>query len=558
MRKRSILFILILITSVIIQLFGIPYLGIKFTDHDLEFDYVYNWDITGTGGWYIGYTEAFRANGHYEVDYSGSSASVSCEITWTFQSWLEGYLEEDYGGTDYYSFTYSLIDGQYLSFGDQEYDATGLNIWFHIPGGIQTNTYSMLNETYEFVGDGLIWLGHLMPFTGKRLTSAGQYSRDDVYGQFEATYTIDEFFTPEGYLIGEVLHEEDIGYSSGYYSEFVLDSYVFITSSSYLRPFCIWMYLLAYWSPLLFFAIIFYIVYEHYRWRPRVIRAEGKKQEVVVERKMLGGLEFSVDSPYSEMILAFLSRAKIQGKTIVSAHNQEQLKGIGFIEPNGKVGTFFGKYSEDLILYTKVKYAHVELSRLFGFKTIEKYDVFKIDYLQGMEVHYDANLIEPATAQDLDAIMRLIANEDSGKKKKKNAKWVIEAAKSDIIVIATASPKEEWVKEILKEILRRNYEKPEICLDRVLLGVGFATPGKETGWLYGLYVHPAFRNKGIGRALVNARISILKELGCNSVITEIAEWNSPAKNIYDDFDAPKLGTVTLFGTKMPKVKVRRF
>ncbi|MHA1107335.1 MAG: GNAT family N-acetyltransferase [Promethearchaeota archaeon] len=410
----------------------------------------------------------------------------------------------------------------------------------------------------RLVGDGLIWSGHLMPFTGKRLVSAGQYSRDDVYGQFEATYTVDQYFTPEGYLIGEVLWEEDKGYSSGYYSEFVLNSYVFITSSSYLRPFCIWIYLLAYWAPLMFFAIIFYVVYEHYRWKPRVIRARGKKQEVVVERKMPGGLEFSVDSPYSEMILAYLSRAKIQGKTIVSAHNQEKLKGIGFIEPNGKVGTFFGKYSDDLIAYTKVKYAHAEVSRLLGFKTIEKYDVFKIEYLQGMEVHYDANLIEPATAQDLDAIMRLIANEDSGTTKKKDAKWVIEAAKSDIIVIATASNKEEWVKEILKEITRRNYRKPEIYLDRVLLGVGFATPGKETGWLYGLYVHPAFRNKGIGRAIVNARLSILKELGCNSAITEIAEWNSPAKNIYDDFDAPKLGNVTLFGTKMPKVKVRRF
>ncbi|MBY9004429.1 MAG: GNAT family N-acetyltransferase [Candidatus Lokiarchaeota archaeon] len=558
MRKRTTLLLLMFIASITIQLFGIPYLGITFTDHELEFDYVYNWDIIGTGGWYSGYSENFRANGHYEIDHIGTVASVSCVITWTFQAWLEGYLEENYGGTDYYSFTYSLTDGQYLSPGDQEYDATGLNVWFHIPGGIQTDTYSMLNETYEFVGDGLIWSGHLMPFTGKRLVSAGQYSRDDVYGQFEATYTIDEFFTPEGYLIGEILREEDKGYSSGYYSEFVLNSYVFITSSSYLRPFCIWMYLLAYWFPLLFFAIIFYVVYEHYRWKPRVIRASGKKQEVVVERKMPGGLEFSIESPYSEMILAYLSRAKIQGKTIVSAHNQENLKGIGFIEPNGKVGTFFGKYSEDLISYTKVKYAHAEVPRLIGFKTIEKYDVFKIEYLQGMEVHYDANLIEPARDQDLDAIMRLIANEDSGTSKKKDAKWVIEAAKSDIIVIATVSPKEEWVKDILTEILRRNYRKPEIYLDRVLLGVGFATPGNETGWLYGLYVHPAFRNKGIGRALVNARLSILKELGCNSAITEIAEWNSPAKGIYDDFDAPKLGKVNLFGKKMPKVKVRRF
>ncbi|GAH35992.1 unnamed protein product, partial [marine sediment metagenome] len=39
MKKRTILFILMLITSVIIQLFGIPYLGISFTDHDVSLLY---------------------------------------------------------------------------------------------------------------------------------------------------------------------------------------------------------------------------------------------------------------------------------------------------------------------------------------------------------------------------------------------------------------------------------------------------------------------------------------------------------------------------------------
>ena len=46
-----------MISSIIIQLFGIPFLGITFTEHDIEFDYVYNWDIVGSGGWYLGYSE---------------------------------------------------------------------------------------------------------------------------------------------------------------------------------------------------------------------------------------------------------------------------------------------------------------------------------------------------------------------------------------------------------------------------------------------------------------------------------------------------------------------
>ena len=58
--------------------------------------------------------------------------------------------------------------------------------------------------------------------------------------------------------------------------------------------------------------------------------------------------------------------------------------------------------------------------------------------------------------------------------------------------------------------------------------------------------------------LVLARLSALKEMGCTRAITEIAEWNSPAKNIYDDYNAQIIGKIYLLGKKMPKVKVRRY
>ena len=111
---------------------------------------------------------------------------------------------------------------------------------------------------------------------------------------------------------------------------------------------------------------------------------------------------------------------------------------------------------------------------------------------------------------------------------------------------------------MMLDLSNSNYPKPESMADEIILGVGFATPGEEIGWLYGLYVHPAFRNHGIGRMLVLSRFSALKEMGCTRAITEIAEWNSPAKGIYDDYNAQIIGTIYLLGKKMPKVKVRRF
>jgi len=560
MRKRTYLMILFLIIPVSIQLFGIPYLGIKFTNHDIEFDYVYNWNLRGTGGWYEGYSEEFRANGRYTIDFNGNVANASAYVKWHFISRLYGYKEDEYGSEETYVFSYSLTDGAYLTGEDQDYNITGMNVWFHIPGGVTGTSYSLLDSTYEVIGPSTIWVGHLMPFNGVKLHDSGVYARDDVYGQFSAEYTVDNFFTRDGYLIGEIYSEVNDGLDAdtGYPSTFKLTSYVFITSSSYIRPFNFGIYFIAYWVHLVFFYILFYIVYERLRWKPIVMVREPSTKTVIIERNLPNNLEFSISSAYSEIIPTFLVRGKSYGKRIISAHNENKIKGIGFIEPNGKIGTFYGKYSAEMIEYSKVKYAFTEISRVSGFKVIEKYDVFQIDDLKGLDLSYDATLIKPATKRDLPEITRMIAYEDYGKKSKKYAKWVIKAVQNDITVLAITSPQESWTREIMQQIYRRNYPKPQFLLNEIIIGTGFATPGENSGWLYGLYVHPAFRNQGIGNNLVKARLSALKELGCKNAITEIADWNGPAKRIYSQLNAQLVGDITLIGKKMPKVKVRRY
>ena len=259
------------------------------------------------------------------------------------------------------------------------------------------------------------------------------------------------------------------------------------------------------------------------------------------------------------MIPSYLVRARSHKKRIVCAHRNGIVEGIGFIEPNGKTGTFYGNHVGDMIKYTKVKYVFTETGRgLRGFRTIEKYNIFEIKDLQQRDLSFDTAHIKPVEEKHLDAVMKMIANEDRGKKSKKYAKWVIKSYKDDITVGAIASTTEPWIQSIMLDLVRSNYPKPESIANEIILGVGFATPGEETGWLYGLYVHPAFRNHGIGRMLLLARLSALKEMGCKKAITEIAEWNSPAKNIYDDYNAQIIGNTYLLGKKMPKVKVRRY
>jgi GNAT superfamily N-acetyltransferase len=560
MRKRTVLIILFVIIPVSIQLFGIPYLGITFSNHDIEFKYVYNWNLRGTGGWYESYSETFRSNGHYTVDFSGNIANVNAEVSWKFVSRLFGNKEEEYGSSETYAFTYSLINGSYLSGNDQDYNTSGMNIWFHIPQGLTASQFFLLDTNYTKQGIGVIWAGHLMPFTGIKLHDNGEYFRDDIYGQFNASYKVDNYFTNNGYLIGEVYTEEDDGYDfeTGYWSTFRIKSYVFITTASYIRPFNFGVYFMAYWFHILFFLVLFYVVYEHYRWKPVFIPKTPPSKSIIIERNLPRNLQFSIKSAYSDIIPTFIVRGRSHEKRIITAHTQDKIKSIGFIEENGKVGTFYGKYAEGMIQYAKVKYAFTEINRVSGFKLIEKYDVFQINDLQYVDLSYDAFLIKPVTNEDLPELIRMIAYEDYGKTRKKYAKWVLKAVENDIAVIATASPQESWTRDIMSDIYRSKYPKPQILLNEIIIGMGFATPGKDTGWLYGLYVHPAFRNQGIGSTLVKARLSALKEMGCEKVITEIAEWNGPAKKIYEQFDAQIIGDINLLGKKMPKVRVRRF
>jgi GNAT superfamily N-acetyltransferase len=558
MRKRTILMIIFTATAVIIQLFGIPYLGIISTSHSVEFEYIYNWDLIGTGGWYEGYTENFRSSGHYTIDFNGDTADVIARVSWT---WEENYYHTSDGAIDNYLFTYSLINGSYLSGDDQDYNATGLNVWFHIPNGVTQSSYQILDTYYDVLGDGVIWVGYLMPFIGKQLHSEGTYDRDDIYGQFDVVFNTNNYFTPKGYLIGEFYTEHDEGYDqeTGLWSVFDLNSILFVTSSSYLRPFCFGYYFLTYWFPLLFFLVLFYVVYEKLRWRPRVISRGALEKDVIIRRTSPRNTDISsISSVYLDMIPTYINRARSQGKQIIYAHNQKEILGIGFIESKAKTGTFYGKFIKELVKFANVKFVFTEMSHLPSFRSIETFDVFQIENLQQRDFSFDTDHIRATTEPYLKSIMRMIANEDSGKKSEKYAKWVINSFRDDIAVAAIANRQEDWINQIISELFRRNYPKPEIIGNEILLGVGFATPGLGTGWLYGLYVHPAFRNHGIGRMIVQARLSTLKEMGCNTVITEIAEWNSPAKNIYDDFRAKKIGKMNLLGKKMPKVKVRRF
>jgi ribosomal protein S18 acetylase RimI-like enzyme len=181
----------------------------------------------------------------------------------------------------------------------------------------------------------------------------------------------------------------------------------------------------------------------------------------------------------------------------------------------------------------------------------------KIQNLQERTFEYDAFLVKPLSDFYLPAVVDLIANEDYGKAKANMLNWVHYAMRSEIAFVAVGKMSELWVKDVLTAVEEKNFPPPEAVGEDVVMGVGFAILSQKVGWLYGLYVHPAFRNMGIGKVLALARISALKELGASEIITEVAEWNGPAKKIYEKFDAQAVGKIYLYGKKKPTVRIRR-
>ena len=64
--------------------------------------------------------------------------------------------------------------------------------------------------------------------------------------------------------------------------------------------------------------------------------------------------------------------------------------------------------------------------------------------------------------------------------------------------------------------------------------------GKPGLWLEDLYVRPAHRGRGIGRALLAALARRAAERGCGRVEWAVLDWNEPAKGFYRGLGARML------------------
>jgi ribosomal protein S18 acetylase RimI-like enzyme len=547
---------ILVIVSIILQISILVYALPKSSNHDLEFEYTYNWDLKDGKGAYYDYKEKFRATGHYVIDYRDEVAHVIGTVKWKWSSSYGGFQEDADSGIEKYEFSYLIKTGQYLDTNDQDYNATGLNIWFYIPNLHTRSTFDILNTSYTRKAETSLWVQGFKPVQGIQLVGEGEFRREnDVYGNFLAKYQSEYYFTKEGFLIGEKYSEYNEGQYQSQWSSFVIDSEVFVTSASYLQRINFGFFLLVYYLPLVMVYILLYPYSNIKNQRPKVKRVGNN--EYKIRNDLDQNVRFQFTSHYLPLFNAFLARTYSQGGKVVSISDHDSINGVGLIDPEDKIGTFFGIQMKDLMEYAGVDYAFSESDSSFGLQKIETYDIFRITAPFSQPYAYDAFMVKPLSEVYIPPVSALIANEDYGQIKPSIIKWVEHAMNSEIAYVAVGNRREQWIIDVMTAVEAKKFPPPDVIGEEVIMGVGFATLGNKVGWLYGLYIHPAFRNMGVGKTLALARIAALKELGAESAITEIAEWNGPAKKIYERFNAEKIGKLYLYGKRKPTVRVRR-
>lgn len=113
-------------------------------------------------------------------------------------------------------------------------------------------------------------------------------------------------------------------------------------------------------------------------------------------------------------------------------------------------------------------------------------------------------------------------------------------------VVADEATLEEWIFDKQKaEVIFAMEDGEEIGF--ALFFHNFSTfLGRAGIYLEDLYVRPAYRGKGCGRAILKRLASIAKERGCGRLEWWCLDWNKPSIDFYLSMDAEPMSDWTVY------------
>jgi hypothetical protein len=203
----------------------VPHVGDHFSYYEVT-------DLGSGTGDYAGYTEHATYNGMESVNGVNTDGTVSAHYDYSY-SWSNstGTIETGNPSGD---FMFSSITFLYVNGTDDQSGYVNPTVWFVMDNSIPVGgTFSLLNTEMTVMSTNYSY--YLPSHNGNVnvIFAQGQssYDRNDVYGQFSASYTWKAYFDPStGYIVGYTYDEQDIDPSG---TGFTYAENLYVTLTSY-------------------------------------------------------------------------------------------------------------------------------------------------------------------------------------------------------------------------------------------------------------------------------------------------------------------------------------
>jgi hypothetical protein len=177
-----------------------------------QFRYTETILLTNGQGNYTGYTE----QGHYNGSIAITAVQPNGTVNATYESagTYANSLGQSYPWSESGSFSFSALTFHYVRGTDNQTGYVNPYVWFYMDNTLPVgSSFYLLNSqltvvsTSAAVASPLSPTGYVQAIEGN---GSGSYPRNDVYGQFTASYTWRAYFDPgSGYVLGYVYTEVD-------------------------------------------------------------------------------------------------------------------------------------------------------------------------------------------------------------------------------------------------------------------------------------------------------------------------------------------------------------
>lgn len=487
--------------------------------------------VSDGGGAYYGYEETTQSHYRYTVaSVSGDNATVQAVGSWSYSN-TTGMSSS---GNPSYTPVFSLSSRRYLSGIDVVVsDPSSAAVWFWISVPVSVGqVVHVLDEnlTVQSVS-ATYWMG-AVPHATILLEGRGSYPRNDVYGNFTATYTDQYYYDPSsGFIVAEHYTEQDVGTWEGLFASFQNSTSLSVSASSYAVPLDLVPFSLLYIG--LPAAVVLVIVGAiRVRRGPSKLRIGSGNQAVYIRIKKakspaeVTGLTPDGSPFFGPFLPVFAERSIAEGDPVVLALDERKIVGMALLDRESGMGSLFA--AEDRVAKVLMKrvrmtdfFADANIpGRILGAQEVDRFTILQLQNPAPQD--YDTSVVRPMAADDLGPVA-LIAQDVYRSRAQRFVDSCFKAG--DLGFVAVSGGR--------------------------VVGFGFAMVVGSVARLHTLTVAAPFRAQGLGTELTKARLSTLAALGVDRVIVEISRQNTASLQIARKMGFAPVGDTVYYSKNPP-------